>query len=349
MKSTRARRAVALTGVVCMTTLLAAACSTASSSSGSAGSSPGGSAGGQGKSVQIAAINGDLADPFFVTLECGADAAAKQYGATITWRNLLNLTDNSAASQAVSALLVANPQGFLDGVAYNTESVVPTILNAKIPLVEMNLLSSDTGYYQGFTSPVQPDAQLQQVAQLIAGNAGDSGDVAILGGDAGLAVTEDRWQPVVTELKAIAPHLTVLPTQYDGLNQSTAASVAAALLVAHPDLKAIYAVSGPEGTGAISAVAGAHKQGKVAIYTYDATPPLVSALKAGTVKALVAQSPYNMGLLAAKSLIERVKAGSAGSSGPASPQNVVVPLMVLTQSNISTAAAQPYLYKASCS
>jgi ribose transport system substrate-binding protein len=343
MKPTRTRRAVALAGAGCAAALLAA-CSSSSSSPSS-----GSAAGAKSSNIQIAAINGDLADPFFVTLQCGADAAASQGGATITWQNLQNLTDNSAASRAVSALLVASPQGFLDGVAFNTESVVPTIINAKIPLVEMNLLSSDKGYYQGFTSPDEPGAQLKQVAEMIAKNAGGSGDIAVLGGDAGLAVTEDRWEPVVSELKAIAPGITVLPTQYDGVDQTKAASIASALLTAHPDLKAIYAVTGPEGTGAISAVTAAHDQGKVAIYTYDATPPLVSALKAGTVKGLIAQSPYQMGLLAAKSLIQRVKAGTSAGSGPANPQDVNVPLMVLTQSNIGTTAAQPYLYKASCS
>src|SRR4051794_35625008 len=120
------------------------------------------------------------------------------------------------------------------------------------------------------------------------------------------------------------------------------------MIVAHPDLKAVYAISGPEGEGAAAAVKQAGKQGKIKVYAYDATPGEVEALKAGDITALISQPAGNEGSQSVKHLVNFLKTYSGGPVKQETPLAQDLPLMVLTKDNVDSPDAQPYLYKAKC-
>ena len=61
------------------------------------------------------------------------------------------------------------------------------------------------------------------------------------------------------------------------------------MIVANPDLKAIYAITGPEGEGAAAAVQQAGKAGQIKIYSYGANESEVAGLKKGVFAALCSQ------------------------------------------------------------
>jgi ribose transport system substrate-binding protein len=327
-------------------TLAASACSSSGSSTPAGGSSsPAG--------YKLAGTAGLADDPFWITLMCGGTNAAKAANSSITWHAEPNSTGgNALEEQDIQAALLDKPQGMVLS-PIGSESYTPILsqFDTKgIPVEEADAPSTATNYYQAVVSPVN-DPSVAAMAKLIAQQAGNSGDVAVLAIVAGVPVIEARWQPMVAALKKLEPGLTVLPTQYDSADTNKAATIVSALLVAHPNLKAIWTTSGPEGEGAVSAVKAAGKQGKVHIFSFDATPDLVDALQAGTVSALLAQSPYIMGERAVQNLIAYLKTrhGSAAAPGTASPQQVVVPTMILTKKNVDTPTAQQYLYKATCS
>lgn len=296
---------------------------------------------------RLAAINGPLNDAFFVSMQCGADAAAAELGASIDWHNLQNVTDTAPAAQAVSALLLQRPDGFIDGVAAVTEAQVADIADAEIPLVEMNLVTQDKRYYQSFTAPQKPTEQLNELAQLIVDNAGGEGSVAILGGVPGLQLATDRYQPLIDELHRIAPQLTVLDPQFDEIDTGKAAQITAALILANPDLKAVYSITGPAGAGAVQAVGSAGKTGEILVYSYDGTPGNVAALKAGEMSGLLSQSPYLFGERAVEALVGLLDDGGSATD-VADPQDVLLPLMVLTADNVDSDEASDFVYVESC-
>jgi ribose transport system substrate-binding protein len=75
--------------------------SSASASSSSASSSPGGT-------VHIDLVTGDDHDPFYVTMNKGAQAAAAHYGATVTWQGP-SVYGPQAQIQILDPLLAAKP------------------------------------------------------------------------------------------------------------------------------------------------------------------------------------------------------------------------------------------------
>jgi len=352
------RRAVITMTAAASLALGAAACSSSASSSTSAAgaatsaTAPATGSTGAATGFKLAGTAGLASDPFWISLMCGGSQAAAAAGSTITWHaESSSGTSNAVDEQDIQAAGLENPQGMVLSPT-GTESYTPILsqFNTKgVPVEEVNAPSTATNYYQAVVSPVS-DPNVAAMAKLIAQGAGGSGSVAVLAIVSGVPVINDRWEPMVAALKKLEPGLSILPTQYDSADTNKAATIVSALLVAHPDLKAIWTTSGPEGEGAVEAVKAAGKEGKVLVYSFDATPDLVTALQQGTVAALLAQSPYLMGRDAVQNLISYLKTrdGSTTTPGTASPQQVIVPTMILTKSNIDSAAAQQYEYKATC-
>jgi len=359
--SKRGRAAVAASAVAALA-LSAAACSSSSSFSSSAASSGSASApastsaaassGAATTRFKLAGDAGLASDPFWITLMCGGTQAAQAAGSTITWHAEPSATaGNAVEEQNIQSAMLDNPQGMVLSPT-GTESYTPYLsqfASKGVPVVEVNNPSPATNYYQAVISPVN-DPNVTAMAKLIAHGAGGSGSIAVLAIVSGAPVIEARWQPLVNALKQQEPGLSILPTQYTNADTNKAATIVSALLVAHPDLKAIWTTSGPEGEGAVEAVKAAGKEGKVLVYSFDATPDLVTALQQGTVAALLAQSPYLMGHQAVQNLIAYLKTrnGSTSAPGTASPQQLVIPTKILTKANLATPAAQQYLYKATC-
>ncbi|MFG0221372.1 substrate-binding domain-containing protein, partial [Streptococcus suis] len=74
--------------------------------------------------------------------------------------------------------------------------------------------------------------------------------------------------------------------------------------LAHPDLKLIIAADGPDGLGAAAAISQAGKAGQIALVAFDAVPGEVDALKAGTITALIAQNPTDIGAKSIDALVD---------------------------------------------
>jgi hypothetical protein len=94
----------------------------------------------------------------------------------------------------------------------------------------------------------------------------------------------------------------------------------------------------------------AGKTGQIKIYTYDATPEIVQDLQTGTIRAALAQSPYQMGVDAVKAIIAYAR--DHKSNQPVSPDSsasVTMPLKILTKANVNSASSKPFEYQSACS
>jgi ribose transport system substrate-binding protein len=294
---------------------------------------------------------GLASDAFWISLQCGGTQQAAAEGATIKWYASTSGTDNNIIAQTVDAAQLGNPAGvILSPVgSYNNDPALASLARKHIPVIEANA-PQGTPYYQIVESPEQ-DPSVVSMADLIAKNTGGTGAVAILAGIAAVPAINYRWQPLVAELKKVAPKLTVLPVQYDSFDSTTTASIVSAEITAHPDLKAVWDTSGPEGIGAASAVKAAGDTGKIGVYSYDAEPEEVSLLKQGVIKALIAQSPYEQGATAVKDMIALLKSRKSATApiGTAATPVLLTPTKVLTPQNANSPSSAHYEYSSTCS
>ncbi len=116
------------------------------------------------------------------------------------------------------------------------------------------------------------------------------GEVAIIEGLAGMAVAEPITQGFEEKLAA-NPKLTIVAKQPADWSRQKAQDIATNLLQAHPNLKVIYGHNDDMSMGIIKAVEAAGKSGQVLVVSDNASPEGVEAIKAGTLKGSVAQSP----------------------------------------------------------
>ena len=282
-------------------------------------------------------------DPYWVSLKCGANKEAKARGASLTWYSATSSDVHEAQTNFQSALL-KKPDALAVALQPAFSAAIKVQMAKGVPVVSFVPMSPPTEY-----KDVVSDNSLTAFAGLVTKSAGQAGTVAILGGIPGVAILDARWKPIVAKIKAIAPNVKILDTQYDQFDRNKAASIVSSLLLANPDLKVIYAISGPEGSGAAAAVAQAGKSDTVSVFSYDATPDIVAALKTGTIDGLFAQAPFLMGKATVDAMLDYLKAHPRKQPvKPAKPLNIVVATKVLTRANVNTPAAQPFLYKASC-
>lgn len=313
-------------------------------------SQPGGTTSSAGASSSgkplIAQVQGNTSDPFQVTLVCGATQKAKEMGVDLKVFSSPTM-DASGAAANMSAALLSKPKGVIinEGQPAQFASQVRTLMNQGVPVVTWGALQPPT-QYGIVTSNTNGSLVADQFVQTV-GTGG--GTVAVLGGVSGQAVEDARWKPMVAAIQKADPSVKVLPEQFDNYTVSKGTSIVSGLMLAHPDLKMVIAIAGPEATAAGAAVAQATKAGKVKVWGYDAPPAAVDYLRKGIITALAAQPAYLWGQTEVEVMANYFKQNPS-ASGPVKPNPTptIVPLKVITKANVDDPASQPYLTKATC-
>jgi ribose transport system substrate-binding protein len=286
-------------------------------------------------------------DSYFVTIKCGAEAEAKHLGVDLTWTGP---TSNSAATeiQAVSAASLTDPNAMIIAPFSNTgfSGVVGPLMAKGVPVIASGetLSPSDalTTYITDFT--VGGNSLAAEVRQLTGG----TGTMAIVADDTGNTTDSDRYTGLIPILKKQDPKLTVLKPQYAQNSTAMGASVTASLITGNPDLKLVYASTGPEAVGAASAIAAAHDTGKIKLISFDSSPPQITLLKRHQLAATIAQSPFLDGELTVKTIVDYLEAHPKGGKVKASSKLNYTPQKLLTPSNVTSKVAASYEYLTNC-
>jgi ABC-type sugar transport system substrate-binding protein len=120
------------------------------------------------------------------------------------------------------------------------------------------------------------------------------GKVAILNGALTALNAQQRTNGFKDWMKKNAPEIEIVDDQPTNDDANTSASVAEAILQAHPDLAGFYGVTGNGVPGAGVAVKGANKCGEVHIVGFDVVPQGIELMRGGCVDALISQRPFGM-------------------------------------------------------
>jgi ribose transport system substrate-binding protein len=301
---------------------------------------------GEQQAYNIGWLGGLESDPYFITMMCGAMDEAEKLNATLEWKGVNAFNNIDQINQNVDALLLNQPDGFVfTATGQNDNFNVLKVNKNKVPLVIAQNLPSLGEYYQAFPSSY-PQDKVEELARLMVDASEGEGTVAVFVGSPG-PTYEPRWLPMVNVLAEEAPDLNVLEVQYTQFDTNTTSKAVAAAIVANPDLKIVYTTSGGEAAGAISAIKTAGKQGEIQVFTFNATPTVVAALKAGDVSAILTTNPDKVGRSAIDSIVEYLDAG--GEPGAvADPKVVPSDVGLLTPENIDDPEMAAYLFKDKC-
>jgi ribose transport system substrate-binding protein len=321
--------------LVASAAMLVGACgSDDSSSSGGSGSS---SSGGE-KAYKMTLIAGVKGDEFYITMNCGAQEAAKAAGVELDFQGPEKF-DAALQTPVVNAVAAKKPDAVL---------VAPTDVKAlyapikqmadagtKIVLVDTTLENPDMAVSQIASDNLEGG---KQAAETLLEITGGSGKYLVNNVNPGISTTDARGKGFEEGL-AGKPGVEYLGQQYNNDDPAKASSIVTSTLAKHPDLKGIFATNLFGAEGSASGLRQAGKLDQVKIVGFDAGPKQVEDLKAGTIQALIAQQPADIGRQGVEQAVKALK-------GEEVTPKIGTGFSVLTKDNL--ADNQDAVYKSSC-
>jgi ribose transport system substrate-binding protein len=331
----RRRRAPAGVLISCLVSaaLVLAACGGSDNGGSSSGSS---SSASSGKKYSMTLIAGVKGDEFYITMNCGAQAEAKKLGVTLNFQGPDKFAPdqqipivNAVAAKKPDAVLIAPTDtkalfAPIKQLADNGSKVVLVDTTLDQPQMAVSQISSDN------------EGGGKQAAQTLAKLIGGSGKVFVNNVQPGISTTDARAKGFEEGAKAAG--LTYLGQQFNNDDPAKAAAITKSVLAKNPDLKGIFAANLFSAEGAATGVKEAGKS-DVKIVGFDAGPKQVADLKAGTVQALIAQKPADIGA-------QGVQQAYAALTGKPTKAKIGTGFVSLTQDNL--AENQDAAYKSSC-
>jgi ribose transport system substrate-binding protein len=87
----------------------------------------------------------------------------------------------------------------------------------------------------------------------------------------------------------------VLETQWTNADAATSLNIASDILTGNPDIEGFFSAAAPIAIGIAQAVKGKGMEDQVDIITFDPSPETLPLFEDGTIDAIIAQDPYQMG------------------------------------------------------
>ena len=249
-----------------------------------------------------------LNNPFFVTLRDGAQQAADTLGI-----ELVVVDAQDSVSKQVSDIedLVTRDVDVLIVNPTDSDAVVPAVrgaIDAGIPVVAVDrgVNNVDLAYF------VVSDNIAGGVlaGTFICEQIGFEGNVVELEGIPGVSATRDRGAGFNQAIADTCPEVEVVARQTANFNRAEGLSVMENILVAQPEIDALFAHNDEMALGALQAVQSSGRD--ILVVGFDATDDAVGAVEECTMGATVAQQPDQLGAQAVEIASEVIADGPPG-------------------------------------
>jgi ribose transport system substrate-binding protein len=290
------------------------------------------------KNYKIILVAGIASDAFYLTMNKGAQAEAKKLGVSVQFTGSPEAFSPPTQIPFLTAAIAKKPDAILIAPTDKSALIAPIqrAVDAGIPVITVDtFITKNIAVTNVSTDNL---AGGRAAADALVKAIGKSGEVAGISVNPGISTTDQRQQGFEQELKKY-PNVKYLGTQYCNDDQTKATNLMSALLAGHPNLKGVFAMNVVSGNGVTAAVKAKGKSGQVKLVEFDAGPPQVQALKAGTIDALIAQYPYGIGTMGVDLAYQYLTKGKAGIKPHYGTGSAII-----TRANVNSPAIKKYLY-----
>ncbi|SNT55344.1 ribose transport system substrate-binding protein [Asanoa hainanensis] len=328
------RKSTAIVAALAAVALGAAACG---SDSDSGGTTAGGAKDGNYK---LAFVQGVAGDAFYITMECGIKEEAAKEGATVTTQGAQKF-DPTLQTPILQSVIASKPDAILIAPT-DVSAMQQPIAQAKAQGIKIVLVDTTLNDPSVAVSAISSDntAGGKAAFEAIQKLAPNGGKVLGVGVQPGISTTDARDKGFADAAKADSK-FTYLGVQYSQNDPAKAASIVSAALQKDPDIVGIFASNLFSAQGSATGIRQAGKQGQVNVVGFDAGPEQIKALQDGTVQALIAQQPGDIGVQGVQQAIKALK-------GESNEANIQTGSTIITKDTIDSAEGKAAAYKASC-
>jgi ribose transport system substrate-binding protein len=265
---------------------------------------------------------------YWLFLRKGAADKAKELGYTLQYQGVSRESDVTGEVNLLRNVISSRPAGILCAAtdAQALAAPVEEGIKAGVPIIMVDSgVNSDAPEASITTDNYNGSYQLgKKLAELIDGK----GKVINLGITAGSQTGKERDQGFLAAMKEY-PNIKVLPTQWTSAQAATALNDTTDLLNSNPDVNGIYSAAAPMAVGAAQALKARALVKSVKLVTFDPSPEVIPLFEDGTIQAIAAQNPYQMGYRGVTMLDTIIKGGKI----PPDQRKTQIPVVVITPEN----------------
>lgn len=289
--------------------------------------------------INLGFIYGIANVPFSNSIQCGAELAAEEFGAKLNFQAPANWSVNEQ-KPILDAVLATRPDALVlaptdpEGLTADVESLMAD----DVPVITVDSFLADenaalarvaSNHYEG--GEIGAEAMIEET--------GGTGSYLVIGYVQGDLSTQQRADGFIDAMEAHGA--TILPVPYPGNDQAKAAQDVSAALKANPDLAGIFATNAEGAKGASNALVAANMQGEIPLISFDASPDQVQDLRDGLADMLLAQQPFRLGYVSARTAIQ-VATGEVSRDDVPEVQDTSFTL--ITRDNVDDPEVQAAIY-----
>jgi ribose transport system substrate-binding protein len=259
--------------------------------------------------IRVAVIPKGTTHVFWKAVERGAREAGAEVGLEVLWKGPLQENDRAQQIQLVQQFVADEVDGIalapLDHAAL--ASVVARARAKDIPVV---IFDSDLDGTPGvdFKSFIATDNRAggKLAGEHLAKRMGGAGKAVMLRYVVGSASTQAREDGFLEAANVAGLEVTV-DNRYAGATAGEAKTTALNMIDKLREAGGVFCSNESATSGMLLALEQMGLAGKLRFVGFDASPPLVQALRDGKIDALVVQDPRKMGELSVKTLAKALK------------------------------------------
>jgi ribose transport system substrate-binding protein len=299
------------------------------------------------RKATIALVVGVKDDGFYITMEKGARAKARELGVDLVVDGPVQF---SAVLQApiVDAMIARRVDALLIA-ATDKQAMIEPIRRAHeagIKVVSVDSAIADGDYENGpITFPVSYIGSDNVMGGRIACEAlikaiGGKGKIYVQNLKPGLSTTDQREQGCRDAIRQTNGAVTLIGVDYNDDNSARAAEQTAAVLQRTPDLSAIFGTNLFSARGAAQAVKNAGFAGTIRIASFDAPEAAIQDLRDNVVDLVIAQKPSEIGARAVEYAVKAIAGDTTGLE-----KRVPTGFVLIDRNNVNTPEAEGAIYR----
>lgn len=294
-------------GFILLAMMILAACSMeAPGSSSEEESGDGGEASGD---YTIGFSISTLNNPFFVTLNEGAEAKAEELGATLT---VVDAQDNASKQASDVEDLIQQEVDLIMINPVDSEAVAAAVESANaanIPVITVDRSAAGGEVVSHIASDNIAGGEM--AGEHLVSIVGEGAQVAELEGVPGSSAARERGEGFNN---IAADSLDVVAKQTANFNRSEGLSVMENILQANPDITGVFAHNDEMALGALEAIEASGKD--IAVVGFDANEDAVKAVEEGRLAGTIAQKPEMIGEMAIETAVQSLEGEEVEASIP---------------------------------
>ncbi len=296
--------------------------------------------------ISIVLVPGLTTDAFYITMNKGAQAAAEALGIKVDFQGAEDFNP-TLQIPVLDAVIARQPSAIVIAPTDTTQLIEPLrrATEQGIAVVTVDTFIDDGAYQNGAGDGDFPMSYIAsdnvaggRMAAAAMGEAlGGKGAVYVSNVRPGISTTDQREEGFKLEMQERFPDISVLDTQYNENDASTAASQLQAVLAREPNLAGVFGANLFSALGAANGVDSADKLGDITVIAFDAPQSIVDQLKTGLVDMAIAQHPAEIGYYG-------VMTAYAHLTGQSVPPLIGTGFTVITADNVDEPEVARFIY-----